>query len=578
MSDDRPQFSYAVADYLLDRLAEAGVRHLFGVPGDFTLAFLDHVERHPLIEWVGCANELDAGYAADGYARLHGVGAVSTTFGVGELSAIGAIAGSYAEHVPVLHLVGAPTTQTQAAGRATHHTLGDGDFGHFARMSAEVTVDQAQVSALGYAEEIDRVIVAARDRRLPGYLVVPADVSEAAAEPPREALPQRLDITDPGVLARFRQSVVARLDAARSVAVLADILVSRVGAEDALHALLALGVPHATLLWGRRVVDESADAYLGPYLGAAGDDAVRAAVEDSDVLVMAGVQFTDLTSGFFSQHIDAAHTIEIRGEYATVGAERFEPLTMSAALDAVTAAVRNAADHLRLVPAGGGGPAPVLPTLDEAGGEPLGQAALWNEVTRFLRPGDTVLADQGTSFYGMAGHRLPRDVTFVGQPLWAAIGFTLPALLGAALARPDRRPVLLIGDGAAQLTVGELGTLLRHRIPAIIIVVDNAGYTVERAIHGLHEAYNDIAPWDWTALLRAMDAEGTATGVRVTTPSHVRSELDAARTRGTLTLIQAVVPASDVPPVLRAVGAAAAAANRVAVNAREITGKDGQPA
>ena len=576
MTDDRIEFSYAVADYLLDRLAEAGVRHLFGVPGDFTLAFLDHVERHPLIEWVGCANELGAAYAADGYARLQGLGAVSTTFGVGELSAIGAIAGSFAEHVPVLHLVGAPTTRTQAAGRAVHHTLGDGDFGHFARMSAEVTVDQAQVTAFGYAEEIDRVILAARDRRLPGYLVVPADVSETPAEPPRESLPHRIDITDPHLLGRFRTSVAARLHVARSVAVLADILVSRVGAEDSLHELLGLGVPHATLLWGRRVVDESADAYLGSYLGAASDDAVRAAVEDSDVLVMAGVQFTDLTSGFFSQHLDAAHTVEIRGEYATVGPERFEPLAMPAALDAVTSAVREAADRLQLVP-GGGGRAPVSPALDGADGELLGQTALWSEVTRFLRQGDIVLADQGTSFYGMAGQRLPREVTFIGQPLWAAIGFTLPALLGAALARPKNRPVLLIGDGAAQLTVGELGTLLRHRIPAVIIVVDNAGYTVERAIHGLHEAYNDIARWDWTTLLRAMDAEGTATGVRVTTPSHLRAALDAARSSDTLTLIQAVVPASDVPPVLRAVGAAAAAANRVAVESRETTDEDGRP-
>lgn len=559
--EERLEIPYAVADYLLDRLAEAGVRHLFGVPGDFTLAFLDHVQRHPLIEWVGCANELGAAYAADGYGRMHGLGALSTTFGVGELSAIGAIAGSYAEHVPVLHVVGAPTTATQAARRATHHTLGDGDFGHFARMTAEVTVDQASLTAAGYSAEIDRVIVAARDRRLPGYLIVPADVSEAPAEPPRQALPQHRAITDPAVLERFREAVAARVAAARSVAVLADILVSRMSAEDSLHELLRLGVPHATLLWGRRVVDESAEAYLGSYLGAASDSAVRTVIEDSDVLVTAGVQFTDLTSGFFSQRIDSARTIEIRGEYAAVGGERFEPLAMSAALHAVTSAVREEAEHLQLLPAGAAHRPEDQPLL-EAEDEPLGQAALWSEVTRFLQPGDTVLADQGTSFYGMAGHRLPHDVTFVGQPLWAAIGFTLPALLGAALARPDRRPVLLIGDGAAQLTIGELGTLLRHRIPAVIVIVDNAGYTVERAIHGLEEEYNDIARWDWTALLRAMDSEQTATGVRVATRDALRDALDAARGSESLTLIQAVVPSLDVPPVLRALGEAAANANR----------------
>lgn len=151
-----------MADYLLDRLAEQGVRHLFGVPGDFTLAFLDHVERHPLVEWVGCANELTAGYAADGYARLGGLGALSTTFGVGELSAINAVAGSFAEHVPIVHIVGAPSTATQEAGRATHHTLGDGDFGHFARMTAEVTAVQDTLTAADAGAQIDRVLSGAR--------------------------------------------------------------------------------------------------------------------------------------------------------------------------------------------------------------------------------------------------------------------------------------------------------------------------------------------------------------------------------------------------------------------------------
>lgn len=557
---------YAVADYLLDRLAEAGVRCLFGVPGDFTLAFLDHVEAHPLIEWVGCANELGAGYAADGYARLNGLGALSTTFGVGELSAINAVAGSYAEHVPVLHIVGAPTTVTQTAGRATHHSLGDGDFGHFARMTAEVTAVQAVLtgeyaSAVRATAEIDRVIIAVRDRRLPGYLMIPADVSEAPAQPPTAPLPQHPPITDRAALGRFRAAVESRLVPARSVAALADILVARLDAEDALHRLLDEGVWHATLLWGRRVVDESAETYLGSYLGSASETAVRTIIEDSDVLVMAGVQFTDLTSGFFSQHLDPRRTIEIRGEYAQIGDERFEPLAMIDALDAITAVVAHERAHLDLVIPSGGVNAEPTATHPGADG-PLGQAALWRAVTDFLRPGDTVLADQGTSFYGMAGHRLPHDVLFLGQPLWASIGFTLPALLGAALARPDRRPVLLIGDGAAQLTIAELGTLLRHGIPAIVVIVDNSGYTVERVIHGLQEAYNDIAQWDWVALMSAMDPWGTARGVKVDSIAGLNAALADARAADTLTLIQAVVPPLDVPPVLRAVAAAAAAANR----------------
>ncbi|MCJ1707053.1 alpha-keto acid decarboxylase family protein [Microbacterium sp. VKM Ac-2923] len=550
--------AYTVADYLLDRLAEAGVRHLFGVPGDFTLAFLDHVERHPTVDWVGCANELGAGYAADGYGRLHGLGALSTTFGVGELSAISAVAGSYAEHVPVVHIVGAPTTAVQAAGRASHHSLGDGDFAHFARMTAEVTASQEVLSVADAPSQIDRLIAEVRHRRLPGYLLVPADVAEAPTEPPTSPLPDADVVTDPVVLACFRDAVAARLEAVDTVAVLADILVARLGAEDALHRLLSHGLAHASLLWGRRVVDESASAYLGPYLGAASAPAVRAGIEDADLLVLAGLQFTDLTSGFFSQRIDTARTVEIRGEHARVGDDDFRPLAMRDALDAVAAEVAARVDRFRLPdPA----PAPPTPQTPDATGR-LSQSTLWHEVAAFLRDGDTVLADQGTSFYGMAGERLPHGVVFGGQPLWAAIGFTLPAIMGAALARPERRPVLLIGDGAAQLTAAELGTLVRQGVPAIIVVVDNAGYTVERVIHGLHEKYNDIATWDWTTLLAAMDPGRTSTGVRVDTTHDLRRALAEARESPTLTLIQAVVPQDDVPPVLADLAAAAAAANR----------------
>ncbi len=568
---------YTIADYLLDRLSELGVRHLFGVPGDFTLGFLDHVEAHEGIEWVGCANELNAGYAADGYARMHGLGALSTTFGVGELSAVNAVAGSYAEHVPVVHVVGAPTTAVQSAGRATHHTLGDGDFGHFARMAAEVTATQAVLTATDAASQIDRVLVEVRDRRLPGYLMLPADVAETPVAPPAAPLEPHPPVTDPAALQAFRAALGERMAKAERIAVLADILVHRLDCEPHLRRLLDTGVPHATLLWGRRVVDESAPGYLGSYLGEASEPEVRDGIESADLLVMSGVQFTDLTSGFFSQRIDPERTVEIRGEVTRIGGTSFEPLAMGDALDAVTDAALAAADSLRLVAAEadpstasttdaattpGGADTHVAAHGGHAASDALGQEQLWHEVAASIRTGDVVLCDVGTAYYGMASHRLPHGVTFVGQPLWAAIGFTLPALLGAALARPDLRPVLLIGDGAAQLTIAELGTMLRHRIPAIVVVVDNDGYTIERVIHGATATYNDIARWDWTALASAFGRSGAAVGVRAETVGELRDALESARTRDGLTLVQAVVPRDDVPPILDALGKVAAAANR----------------
>jgi TPP-dependent 2-oxoacid decarboxylase len=159
-------------------------------------------------------------------------------------------------------------------------------------------------------------------------------------------------------------------------------------------------------------------------------------------------------------------------------------------------------------------------------------------------------------------HRLPHDVLFIGQPLWASIGYTLPAFLGGALAAPDRRPVVLIGDGAAQLTIAELGTVLRNGIGGLVLIVDNDGYTVEKAIHGADAAYNSIARWDWAALARAMAGEADLSAVRVTTVGELTDALTAAESNSSrLTVIQAVLPANDIPPLLMALAAQASRAN-----------------
>ncbi|WP_272878815.1 thiamine pyrophosphate-binding protein, partial [Rothia nasisuis] len=176
--------TYTVGNYILDRLAELGVDKIFGVPGDFNLFFLDDVLAHEKLDWVGNANELNAGYAADGYARVRGLGALVTTYGVGELSAINATAGSYAENVPVIHIVGAPSLAAQNSHLRMHHTLGDGDFKHFMRMASEVSIAAAAIHPATAASDIDRVIRTAVVHRKPGYLMLPVDVSTMPTQPP----------------------------------------------------------------------------------------------------------------------------------------------------------------------------------------------------------------------------------------------------------------------------------------------------------------------------------------------------------------------------------------------------------
>lgn len=549
--------SYTVGDYLLDRLAELGVTEVFGVPGDFNLQLLDHVVAHDRIRWVGNANELNAGYAADGYGRLRGMSALFTTFGVGELSAANAIAGAYAEHVPVVHVVGAPSKDTQAARRVVHHSLGDGEFERFLRMAREITCAQANLVPATATREIDRVLSEVREQKRPGYLLLATDVAEFPVEPPSVPLPRYADNTSPRALSLFTDAA-AELIGTRQLTVLADLLVHRLQAVPELEALLAADVvPHATLMWGKSLVDESSPNFLGIYSGSGSPDVVRLGIEGAAVLVTAGVQFTDLVSGFFSQEIDTSSNIDVGPYQSTVAGRVFAPLDMRAALGALTSVLRDRETRSAPTAFAAARDAPAPPRRDE----PLTQNSLWDTVAGALTPGNIVLADQGTSFYGMAEHRLPSGVTFIGQPLWASIGYTLPATLGAGLAHPDRRPVLLIGDGAAQLTVAELGCLARENIPAVVVLVNNEGYTIERAIHGEHAYYNDIVAWKWLDVPDALGVHGHLAFRAVTHGQLVDALSEAAAHPASLVIIEAVVPRMDLPPVLADLARAAASAN-----------------
>jgi alpha-keto-acid decarboxylase len=546
VTDPAPDSTYTVGDYLLDRLAELGVSEIFGVPGDYNLAFLDHIVVHPRIRWVGNANELNAGYAADGYGRLRGMAAVVTTFGVGELSAANAIAGSYAEHVPVVHIVGAPSKDAQGTRRALHHSLGDGDFEHFLRISREITCAQANLMPAAACREIDRVLSEVREQKRPGYILMASDVARFPTEPPTAPLPRYTGGTSPRALAMFRDAA-NRLIGDHQLTVLADLLVHRLHAVEELEALLAADVvPHATLMWGKSLLDESSPNFLGIYAGSASAEHVRTAIEEAPVLVTAGVVFTDMVSGFFSQRIDPARTIDVAQYQSSVAGDVFAPLEMGAALEALASI---------LVERGISSPPVAAPsdnsTLETpARDQPLTQQMVWDRLCWALTPGNVVLADQGTSFYGMADHRLPQGVTFIGQPLWGSIGYTLPAALGAAVAHPDRRTVLLIGDGAAQLTIQELGTFAREGLSPVIVVVNNDGYTVERAIHGETAPYNDIVSWRWTDVPNAL---GVADHLAFRAQTY--GELDdaltaAAEHQDRMVFVEVVLPRLEIPPLL----------------------------
>ena len=537
---------YCVADYLLDRLSQSGITHLFGVPGDYNLQFLDNVIAHPEVAWVGCANELNAAYAADGYARCKGAGALLTTFGVGELSALNGVAGSYAEHVPVLHIVGAPASGAQQRGELMHHTVGDGDFRHFVRIASELCAAHAVLTADNACKEIDRVIREMHSASRPGYLMLLADVAKMPAIRPENALTKTTHNADPALLEAFRQAVQQRLSGVKRIALLADYLAQRFGLKRALQQWVhEIPLAHSSLLMGKGIFNEGGAGFTGTYSGAATAQAQREAIEGSDLVICVGVKFTDTTTAGFSQHLTPEQTIEVMPDGVRIGDRSFSGLPMAEAVNILYREVRQIQHQLTLPEIK---PAP-LPEGDAG----LDQHAFWLAIQAWLRPGDIVVVDQGTAAFGAATLTLPDDVTFIVQPLWGSIGYALAAAFGAQTACPTRRLVLITGDGAAQLTIQELGSMLRDDLRPVVIVLNNDGYTVERAIHGAEQRYNDIAPWDWTALPHALDIHRKAECWQVSETVQLQEVLARLVHPARLSLVEVMLPKQDLPELLTAV-------------------------
>ncbi|WP_292968444.1 alpha-keto acid decarboxylase family protein [Pantoea sp. UBA4549] len=540
--------TFTVSDYLLQRLEQAGIRHLFGVPGDYNLQFLDSVIAHPAITWVGCANELNAAYAADGYGRCQGAAALLTTFGVGELSAINGIAGSYAEYVPVIQIVGAPALTVQQQGECVHHSLGDGDFHPFLRMAQEVNAATAVLTAENAAAEIDRVVSVALHEHRPGYLLLAVDVAAAAIIPPLARAEPHSENAD--VAAAFAAAAERLLAPAQRVALLADFLAARWGVAAQLAGLRELrAIPAATLLMGKGVLNEQQAGFVGTYAAAGSSVAIRQAIEATDVTLCAGVRFTDTLTAGFTQQLPSERLIDIQPFYTSVAGERFV-LTMKEALAALQPVYQRHCQRWAT------GESMKCEENQQIAAGIITQQAFWQAIQHFLLPGDIILADQGTAAFGAAALQLPEGAQLLVQPLWGSIGYTLPAAFGAQTARPDRRVILIIGDGSAQLTIQELGSMQRDGQRPVIFLINNDGYTVERAIHGPEQRYNDIARWNWTALPQAMSLEGAAQSWRVSETAQLEAAMAVVSETARLSLIEVVMEKQDLPPLLRKVTAA----------------------
>ncbi|MGM1532752.1 alpha-keto acid decarboxylase family protein [Bacillus cereus group sp. BceL215] len=546
---------YTISAYLLDRLHELGIEHIFGVPGDYNLAFLDDVVAHENLKWIGNCNELNAAYAADGYARIKGIAALITTFGVGELSAINGIAGSYAENVPVIKITGTPPTKVMENGAIVHHTLGDGKFDHFSNMYREITVAQTNVTPEHAAEEIDRVLRACWNEKRPVHINLPIDVYNKPINKPTEPILYKPILSNKEALDKMLLHATSIINNAKKPVILADFEVNRFHAKENLHQFVEkTGFPIATLSMGKGIFPEKHPQFIGIYTGDVSSPYLRKRIDESDCIISIGVKLTDTITGGFTQGFKKEQVIEIHPYTVKIIDKKYGPVVMQNVLQHLSDSIEHRnKDTLDVKPF-------ILessPFTEEfiPKAQMVTQKRFWQQMYHFLQENDVLIVEQGTPFFGSAAIPLPNNTANVGQPLWGSIGYTLPALLGTQLANLSRRNILIIGDGSFQVTAQELSTILRQNLKPIIFLINNNGYTVERAIHGQNQPYNDIQMWDYNKLSMVFGAEEKSLTFKVENESELAEVLtNITFNKNQLIFIEVIMSQSDQPELLAKLG------------------------
>lgn len=504
-----------VAEYLFRRLHEVGVRSVHGVPGnypvqmlvrempydrrltssfigDYNLVALDYIPKVGL-DWVGNTNELNAGtvpntmhntrydrlltwfllagYAADGYARLKGISALVTTFGVGELSALNAIAGSYSEYVPVVHIVGQPSTLSQRSGMLLHHTLGNGDFNVFTNMSACISCNVARLNdAQEAATLIDNAIRECWVRSRPVYITLPTDIVQKKVEGERLKTPIDLSLpnNDPEKEDYVVDVVLKSVHAAKSPVILVDACAIRHRVLEEVHDLIqASGLPAFVAPMGKGAINETHPNYGGVYAGDGSNQGVRERVESSDLILSIGAIKSDFNTAGFTYHIGQLNTIDFHSNYVRVRYSEYPDINMKGVLRKVIQKMGklNVSSPPKISNA--------LPQEEKTSSDKtITHNWLWPIVGQWMKENDIIITETGTANFGIWETRFPKGVTAVSQVLWGSIGYSVGACQGAALAAKDdgsnRRTILFVGDGSFQLTVQEVSTMLRNGLKPIM--------------------------------------------------------------------------------------------------------------
>ncbi|XP_034693900.1 pyruvate decarboxylase 2 [Vitis riparia] len=516
--------------HLARRLVQIGVSDVFSVPGDFNLTLLDHLIAEPGLKNIGCCNELNAGYAADGYARSRGVGACVVTFTVGGLSVLNAIAGAYSENLPVICIVGGPNSNDYGTNRILHHTIGLPDFSQEFRCFQTVTCYQAVVNNLEDAhEQIDTAISTALKESKPVYISISCNLP-AIPHPTfsREPVPFCLapKVTNQMGLEAAVEAAAAFLNkAVKPVMVGGPKLRVAKACEAFVELADACGYPVAVMPSAKGLVPECHPRFIGTYWGAVSTAFCAEIVESADSYIFAGPIFNDYSSVGYSLLLKKDKAILVQPERVVIGnGPAFGCILMKDFLKALskrlkcnTTAYENY--HRIYVPEG--------QPLRSDPKEPLRVNVLFQHIQKMLSSETAVIAETGDSWFNCQKLKLPKGCGYEFQMQYGSIGWSVGATLGYAQAVPNKRVISCIGDGSFQVTAQDVSTMIRCEQRSIIFLINNGGYTIEVEIHD--GPYNVIKNWNYTGLVDAIhNGEGKCWTTKVVCEEDLINAIETA--------------------------------------------------
>ena len=552
---------YTIGTYLAERLSQIGLKHYFAVAGDYNLVLLDQLLTNKSMDQIYCSNELNCGFSAEGYARARGAGAAVVTFSVGALSALNAIGGAYAENLPVILISGTPNSNDRSTGHLLHHTLGTHDFLYQLEIAKKLTCAAVSItSAIDAPEQIDYAIQAALREKKPAYIGIACNIAAApcAAPGPISALINE-DPSDRETLTAAVTAAAEFLSGKKKPVLLIGSKLRAAGAErQAVELANALGCSVAVMAAAKSFFPEEHPQYVGTYWGGVSTPGAQAIVDWSDSIICIGALFNDYSTAGWTAMPHGPGVMLADPSHICFEGHDFSRIHLRDFLSALAKKVgkRDATmiEYARI-------------RSQKLTEHPLAPDVklMRSEMVRQIRPlvtaGTTVIAETGDSWFNGIALALPDGARFEVEMQWGHIGWSVPASFGYALGAPDRRVIALIGDGAFQLTAQEVAQMIRQKLPIIIFLMNNHGYTIEVEIHD--GPYNNIKNWDYAGLIKVFNAEdGHGVGMRANNGGELAAAIETAlANRDGPTLIECMLDRDDCTPDLISWGHLVAAAN-----------------